>query len=149
VTPAATARRATAPARRPRPAEAPPRRPPLRVVGDEPQRGHARRRRAALLLSAALVVGSLLSVVVGHAVLAEGQVRLTAAEAAVATAQATEHQETLTLATLESPSRIVAEAKVQLHMVPAGQIVQLPHVPLATPLPTPTVAPAPATPAGQ
>lgn len=135
-------------ARRIRPAEAPAHRPLLRVVRDEPRRRQGRRRRAAAILSGGLVVGSLLLVVAGHAVLAEGQVRLSAEQSAVAAAQQDNAQEALSLATLESPSRIVGEAKQDLHMVVAGQIVQLPHVPLGTPLPTPTVSPAPAAPAG-
>jgi hypothetical protein len=100
------------------------------------------------VLAATLVLGSLLLVVAGHAVLAESQVRLSSVQSALASAQAANGQDALTLATLESPSRVVAEAKDQLHMVEAGQIAGLPYVPLGTPLPTPTVSPAPASPAG-
>ena len=50
------------------------------------------------------------------------------------------------MATLETPARIVAEATGPLHMVQPSQTVQLPHVPLDKPLPTPTVAAAPAGP---
>lgn len=144
--PVSATARATA---RSRPAEAPAHRPLLEVVRDDPRHRPGRRRGAAAILSAGLVVGSLLLVVAGHAVLAEGQVRLSAEQSAVAAAQQEYGQEVLSLATLESPSRIVGEAKQDLHMVAAGQIVQLPHVPLGTPLPTPTVSSAPVAPAGQ
>lgn len=130
------------------PAEAPPTRPPLRVVEHEPRRqarpGHSRRRRVGPILSIVLVVGSLLAAVVGHAVLAEGQIRLSAVQSAVAAAQTVNRQETLSVAELETPSRIFQEAKQELGMVSPGQVDQLPTVPLGTPLPTPTVSPAPA-----
>ncbi|MGO9458256.1 MAG: hypothetical protein ACLP62_14630 [Acidimicrobiales bacterium] len=144
--PATAARRAPA-ERRERPAPTRFERPDLRVVGDAPRRGRSRRGRLAPVLAASLVIGSLLLVVAGHAVLAEGQVRLSAVQSALSTAQAANGQDTLSLAALESPARIVAQAKDRLHMVEAGQIVELPYVPLGTPLPTPTVSPAPAAPA--
>jgi len=129
------------------PAEAPTR-PPLRVVEHEPRRhgrpGHSRRRRVAPILSIVLVVGSLLTAVVGHAMLAEGQIRLSSVQSAVSAAETVNRQETLSVAELETPSRIVGEAKQQLGMVSPGQVDQLPTVPLGTPLPTPTVGPAPA-----
>ncbi len=105
------------------------------------------------MLSIVLVVGTLLAIVVGHAVLAEGQVRLTASQAALTAAQATERQQTLSVARLETPSRIVGEATGSLAMVQSAQTIQLPHVPLDKPLATPRVGPAaqptgPATAAG-
>jgi hypothetical protein len=135
----ATRRRpATAPA--PRPAE---RRPPLQVVDDQPRRRRVRRRRPARALSIALVVGTLMAIVVGHAVLAQGQVRLTAAQTSLAAAQSTDRQQTLKVAQLEAPARIVGEATGGLHMVQSQETTQLPHVPLDKPLPTPHVGPAP------
>jgi len=142
--PAATAAR-RAPAQRRSPATTRSR-PDLRIVTRAPR--VSRRRNLAPVLAGALVLGSLLLVVGGHAVLAEGQVRLSSVQSALASAQAANGQDALTLATLESPSRVVAEAKDQLHMVEAGQIAGLPYVPLGTALPTPTVSPAPASPAG-
>jgi hypothetical protein len=102
----------------------------------------------APLLAAGLVVGALILGVAGHAVLAEGQVHLSSVQSELSAAQAANGQDALALAALESPARIVAQAKDRLHMVAAGQIVELPYVPLGTPLPTPTVSPAPAAPAG-
>lgn len=135
------------------PAEAPRARPPLRVVEHEPRHrgrpGHSRSRRVAPILSIVLVVGSLMAAVVGHALLAEGQIRLSAVQSAVAAAQTVNRQETVSVAELETPSRIFQEARQQLGMVSPGQVDQLPTVPLGTPLPTPTVSPAPAaTPTG-
>ena len=145
--PATAARRAPA-ERRAKPVPSRVERPDLRVVGDAPHRGRGPVAAAGAVLAAGLVIGSLVLVVAGHAVLAEGQVRLSAVQSALSTAQAANGQDTLSLAALESRARIVAQAKDQLHMVEAGQIVELPYVPLGTPLPTPTVSPAPAAPAG-
>lgn len=135
----ARATAATAPARR---AEAPGTGRALQVVDERPRRRRARRRRLAPALSIALVVGSLMAAVVGHAVLAQGQVRLTAAQSALATAQSTDRQATLKVAQLEAPALIVGEATQGLHMVQSAQITQLPYVPLDKPLATPDVRPA-------
>lgn len=125
-----------------RPAAAPARRPPLQVVDREPRR-RPRRRRVAPVLSLALVVGSLMAVVVGHALLDQGQVRLATAQGSLAAAQLADHQATLKVSEGETPQRIVGEAIGQLHMVRPSQTVQLPYVPLDKPLPTPSVAQAP------
>lgn len=84
-----------------------------------------------------------MAIVVGHAVLAQGQVRLTAAQDSLAAAQAADRQQTLEVAQLEAPARIVGEATGGLDMVQSAQTTQLPHVPLDKPLPTPHVSPAP------
>jgi len=91
-----------------------------------------------------MVVASLLAVVAGHAVQAESQIRLTSVQSAVSGAQNLQRQEVLAVSMLEAPSRIVGEAQKQLHMATPAQVIQLPSVPLGTPLPTPSVAPAPA-----
>ena len=110
--------------------------PALRVV-----RRHAARARRPLVpvVSAMLVAGSLFTVVIGHAVLAEGQVRLAQEQAAVTAAEALHRQSVLSLAQLEDPSRIVSTAATTLHMV-AADVVQLPYVSLTQPLPVPTLA---------
>jgi hypothetical protein len=131
---------ATAPARRP---VAPDVSPALQVVDAQPRRRRVRRRRLVPALSMALVVGSLMAAVVGHAVLAQGQVRLTAAQTSLAAAQAGDRQATLKVARLEAPARIAGEASQGLHMEQSAQIAQLPYVPLDKPLPTPDVRPAP------
>jgi hypothetical protein len=117
-----------------------PRRPPLRVV-PTPREG-ARRRRVLNYVALAFVVMSLLAVVVGQAMLASGQVRLSAVEQKLAVAEGLHRQQELAVAKLETPSRIVGEALGQLHLVSPGQPVQLPHVSLTKPLPTPNVTPA-------
>jgi hypothetical protein len=122
--------------RQPRPAA----RPALEVVGRRTHR--VRRRRAAPVLAAVFVSGSLLTVVLGHAELAQQQVRLTSVEADVTAAQAVHHQEELSLANLENPTRIVSEAELTLHMVTPRQVDQLPYVSLEVPLAAPTVLPA-------
>ncbi len=91
-------------------------------------------------MSLAMIGVSLLSVVVGHALLAQGQVRLSAVQSALAAEQSTHRQAVIAAAKLETPSRVVAKAHQQ-GMVPPAQTNQLPRVSLTTPLPTPTVAP--------
>ena len=92
-----------------------------------------------------LVVVSLLAVVVGQAMLANGQVRLSAVEQKLQVAQALHREQEIGVAQLETPSRIVQTALGQLHMVSPGQPTQLPYVSLTTPLPTPKVTPVPTT----
>jgi hypothetical protein len=90
-----------------------------------------------------MVVASLLAVVAGHAVLAQGQIRLTGVQSAIAGAQNLQRQEVLTVSMLEAPTRIVGEAQAKLHMTSPVQVIQVPAVSLSTPLPAPTVAATP------
>jgi hypothetical protein len=116
-----------------------PSRPPLRVV---PTRRAGRGRgRIVRALPAAMVVVALLVVVVGQAMLADGQVRLSGREQQLQTVQAEHRQEELDVLRLETPSRIVATATGRLHMVASSHVTQLPYVSLSTPLPTPVVTP--------
>jgi len=94
----------------------------------------------------ALLVGSLLAVVVGHTLLAQGQVRLSSLTTQLSNEQVRHRADILALTQLETPSRVVVEAEKKLGMVTPAQIVQLPSVPLDRPLPAPTLAPAPAPP---
>jgi hypothetical protein len=95
------------------------------------------------MLAAAMVVISLMTVVVGQAMLANGQIRLTAVETKLAAEQAQHRQLELADQKLETPSRILGEAVVPpLSLVQAGQPTQLPYVSLSTPLATPNVLPA-------
>jgi hypothetical protein len=91
-----------------------------------------------------LVVGALLAVVVGQAVLANGQVRLSSLGEELSLAQAAHRQSELSVAQLETPPRIVAAATTQLHMVHPDSVTELPYVQLTVPLPPPKVSPAPA-----
>jgi hypothetical protein len=91
-----------------------------------------------------LVLGALLAVVVGQAVLANGQVRLSSLSEELSLAQAAHRQSELSVAQLETPSRIVAAATTQLHMLHPDTVTELPYVSLTVPLPTPKVMPAPA-----
>ncbi|HEY5244697.1 MAG TPA: hypothetical protein VIJ60_03435 [Acidimicrobiales bacterium] len=135
----ATAARATRPSPAPDRRVAPDRRPPLRVVRDRPRRKG--RRRSVAVVSLAMIGASLLSVVVGHALLAQGQVRLSAVQSALSAEQSAHRQAVIAAAKLETPSRIVAKAHQQ-GMAPPAQTNQLPRVPLTAPLSTPNVAPA-------
>lgn len=119
-------------------------RPELRVV---PRRRREPRKWLAPAVAGAFVACSLLAVVVGHAELARGQVRLASIEASLTAAQTTHRQEALSVANLENPSRIVSEAENELHMLPAAQVQQVSHVSLTAPLPalkiSSTTTPAP------
>jgi hypothetical protein len=134
------ATRATAVA--PRPQEAPDRRPNLEVVV-VPSRHRRRRRRGLEVLSLVLVIGALVAAVGGHAVLAEAQVHLSVLQSQLSAEQAKNRQLDLSVASLETPSRVVQQAKQRLHMVTPGSVTQLPSVPLQTPLPVPKVAGSP------
>ena len=90
------------------------------------------------------MVAALLAVVVGQAMLANGQVRLSALQHELALEQSAHRQSELAVAELETPSRIVAAASGELHMVRPANVVELPYVSLSVPLPTPKVTPAPA-----
>lgn len=105
------------------------RQPSLRVLTARP----ARRGRLLRMLSASLVVGSLLAVVVGHSMLAQGQVRLTSAQTQMANEQAIHRQLLASVAQAENPAQIIAEAK-NLGLVPPANVKQLPAVPLNTPI---------------
>jgi|HubBroStandDraft_6_1064221.scaffolds.fasta_scaffold1818201_1 hypothetical protein len=94
------------------------------------------------VIAVCLVVGALLAVVVGQALLANGQVRLSALQHTLSLEQAAHRQHELTVAQLETPARIVAAATNQLHMA-HDPATQLPYVKLTVPLQTPTVTPAP------
>lgn len=116
-------------------------RPPLRILEPRPRgRGRGRLLR---LMSATVVVGSLLAVVIAHSMLAQGQVRLTAAQAQMSAEQAVHRQLLAAVAEAENPAQIVREAKT-LNLVPPSYVTQLPAVPLTTPIgqtTTPTTAP--------
>lgn len=144
---------ATAPARRPasRPEPRPAaRRPPLRLFEPAPRRALSRRRgrRAQLLVSGALVVGTLLAVVVGDAMVAQGQVRLSGLQSQVSAAEVAQKAAQVTVAQLAAPDRVVAQG-MRLGLSAPAQVVDLPQVPLDVPLQAPgTVAPSKAPAAG-
>jgi cell division protein FtsL len=93
--------------------------PRLRVVGRQALLRRARRRRArvTLGLSACVVAAALMLVAAAGSVVLSEQLRLDSVHAQVATALAQEQSLQVQRATLESPSRILAIAEKQLHMV--------------------------------
>ena len=111
--------------------------PLLRVVPG--RRGGARRNRILTVVAASMVVLSLLVVVLGQAMLANGQVRLTVAEQNLALAQGLHRQAELQVASLETPSRVISVALGSLHLVHPAGVTQLPYVALTKPIPTPTI----------
>ena len=118
------ARRATA-APQARPAS---RRPPLRIFEPEPRRSTRRgpSRRAYIWFAITLVAGSLLVVVVGDAMVAQGQVRLAGIQTKIAQ--------------LAAPDRVVAQG-IALGLTAPAQVIDLPQVPLNVPLPAPKTTP--------
>ena len=90
-----------------------------------------------------MVVAALLAVVVGQALLANGQVKLSALDSALTMEKSSHSQAELSVAQLEAPPRIVAAAARE-GLVAQTNLIELPYVSLSVPLPTPKVTPAPA-----
>ena len=128
----------------PRPFPSGPGRPPLRVFEPVTRRRAPGRgvRRSTVWVSGLLVVGSLLAVVVGDALVTEGQVRLSTTQGEVAAAAASQKALQVAVAQKAAPPVVVEQAKSQ-GMVAPSQVVYLPRVSLSVPLPIPQVTPAP------
>jgi hypothetical protein len=90
-----------------------------------------------------MVVAALLAVVVGQALLANGQVKLSALQHALTVEQGSHSLAEAAVAKLETPTRIVAAA-TRGGLVAESNVIELPYVSLSVPLPTPKVTPAPA-----
>jgi type II secretory pathway pseudopilin PulG len=95
-------------------------------------------------VSGLLVVGSLLAVVVGDALITQGQVRLSATQHQMTAAIATQKALQVAVAEKAAPPVVVKQAKSQ-GLVAPSQVVYLPRVKLNVPLPVPQTVPAPAT----
>lgn len=106
-----------------------------------PRSQRVRRRPLIPILSGLAVSASLLLVVIGHAELAQGQVRLANVQAEITAARLLHQRESLAVANLENPSRILRVAEASLHMVSPAQVQQLAYVPLGVALPAPHVIP--------
>lgn len=138
--PPATARARVAPSARRAP-EA--RRPALRLFVPRPRPRRRTRHNRAVWLAAILVVGSLISVVVGDDLVAQAQLRLATVQQQVATATTTEHHLQVSVALLGAPEVVISTAEHRLQLAPASQVVDVPEVPLDKPLPAPQTAPLP------
>jgi hypothetical protein len=97
-------------------------------------------------VSGLLVVGSLLAVVVGDSLVAEGQVRLSTAQGELAAAVAAQKSAQVAVADKSAPPVVVAQAKSR-GLVAPSTVVYLPQVPLDVPLAIPQTSPVPAAPA--
>ena len=109
------------PARRLRTPPAPPR---LRLVDPTADR----RRRLTRALTIALVVAicaGLFAIVGLRVLLAQGQVQVDRLEAAAESQRAAQQRLRLTVAELEAPARIVADARARLGMVNPGVVIHL------------------------
>jgi type II secretory pathway pseudopilin PulG len=113
------------------------RRPSLRLVrlrsGKSTRRGHLLE-----ILALVLVVGSLLAVVIGQALLANDQVQMSALQHGLSLEQSVHRQAELQVAGLETPQRIVGDA-TKAGLVHPAQVTELPYVSLAVPIATPNV----------
>ena len=118
---------AGAPARSPLGGE---QRAPLRVVRPESRRKHLRPSAVVSMLATAVVLAVALSVVGAQALLAQGQFRLAALQAAEASAQKAHQRLELQVAELKAPQRIVWVAQHQLGMVVPTHVTYLQPVPL-------------------
>lgn len=116
---------------------------PLKVVPRHRRRSRRRRLPRLEYVAVALVVASLLAVVVGHTMLASGQVTLSNEQAQLTAEQSIRNDLLLNVAALEAPARIAAAARKELHMSADNGPQQLRYVPLTVPLPAPHVTAAP------
>src|SRR3984957_1568285 len=125
------------------------RRAPLRVVptgtrgGIRGGRAAAGRGRLLTIVSVSMVVAALLAVVVGQALLANGQVKLSALQQELTMEQASHSLAETHVAQLETPTRIVAAA-TRGGLVAEPTVLELPYVALSAAPPTTKVTPAPA-----
>lgn len=121
------------------------RRPPLRVLEPRPRRSSRRglSRRGHVWLAVAMVVGALLMVVVGDAMVAQGQVRLAGLQTTIDGQAVIQKAAQTQVAELAAPDRVVAEAISQGLTAPPT-VSDLPQVPLNVPLPVPDTSPLPA-----
>jgi hypothetical protein len=119
-------------------------RPPLRVFEPAPRRRSSTRpiRGTTMSVVGLLVVGSLLAVVVGDALITEGQIRLSKTQREVAAAIATQKSLQVAVAEKAAPPVVVKQAKSE-GLVAPNQVVYLPRVRLDVPLPVPHTTPAP------
>jgi cell division protein FtsB len=125
-----------------------PRKPPLRILSPATRSKPRRGNRVLMAVSALLVVGSLMAVVVADDVIAQGQVKLSAAQQQVNSLTNTHRELQTGVSVQQAPQMVVSVAESQLGMVSPGQITDLPQVSLTKPLAVPQTAPnpAPATP---
>ncbi len=145
--PAGTAARRSAARTAPRGAPSGLRRPQLRIFEPAPRSRSGSRvlRRSSVWLSGLLVVGSLVGVVLGDAMVTEGQVRLTNTQSQLSAAVAVQKSLQVAVAEKAAPPVVVSQAESQ-GLVAPSQVVDLPQVPLNVPLPVPNTGPAPASP---
>ena len=103
-------------------------------------RPRSKRRRVPELLADMMVLASLIAVVIGHDMLAQGQLRLGSIQTSLTQEQAIHSATVIKVAAMETPSRISSEAS-SLHLTEPAQILQLPTVSLMPPLPPAHVVP--------
>jgi len=115
----------------------------LRIVPSRRTKKPGRRGRTVELIALALVVGALLAVVVGQAIVTNDANQMAALQTQLAIEQSTHRTSELQVATLETPQRIVGDA-LKDGLVHPAQVNELPYVSLNTPVATPNVTPAPA-----
>src|ERR1700722_3391685 len=91
----------------------------LHLLKPSPRRSRRLTTRL-IVVGPALVLMSLLSVVIAQALMTQGQVRLTYLQGQVAAAQTTRLDLELQVATEEQPGNVIAAARSQVLVEPAG-----------------------------
>jgi hypothetical protein len=91
-------------------------------------------------LSVSVVAASLLLVVIGDSMVAQGQVRMADTQTAIAAAQASQKSMQVEVAELSAAPRVVAEGLASGLVAPPS-VQDLPYTPLDVPLPAPHTTP--------
>ncbi len=103
----------------------------LVVVPDSAARGQGRTRTLTVGAAVAVVVG-LFAIVFLHVVLSQGQVKLDRLETQAEELEAQNQRLRVEVAELESPNRVVSEARQKLGMAPPTSIISIGGSPPAT-----------------
>ena len=115
--------------------------PKLKVV--QKRRAHrASQKSLPIIVAVAIVAIAIVAVAYGQSVVAQGQVDLAVTQSRVQSAEALHRQAVLSVATLETPTRVASAAVNTLHLVQPSSVIDLAQVPLNVVIPTPNITPA-------
>jgi cell division protein FtsL len=118
---------------------------PLRLVTADPVAPGRRTVRVLTVLAAIAACAVLFGTVCTHVLLTQGQAELDNLEARAADAEVAQQQLQVQVAELESPARIVPEARERLGMIPPPAVVYLTPGAPRVPAPATTTPAAPPT----
>jgi cell division protein FtsL len=116
--------------------------PKLKVVPK--RRAHRASQKSLLKIAAAGIVAFAFVVVAyGQSVVAQGQVDLAVTQSRVQSAETLHRQAVLSVAKLETPTRVASTAVSTLHLVQPRSVIDLAQVPLNVVIAAPNITPAP------